>query len=59
MHLSAGRPYMSDELQALCFWPAKSNLSRRCAPGHQEPEKADREANLLDRLDIASALSPK
>lgn len=57
MRLSAGRQYMSDELQALCFLAgANSIFIGDVLLATKNPQRA-RDANLLGRLGIRSALS--
>ncbi|MCA1454958.1 biotin synthase BioB [Bradyrhizobium sp. BRP22] len=57
VRLSAGRQYMSDELQALCFLAgANSIFIGDVLLTTQNPQR-DRDANLLERLGVTSRLS--
>ena len=57
VRLSAGRQYMTDELQALCFLAgANSIFIGEVLLTTTNPQR-DRDANLLDRLGIRSGLA--
>jgi biotin synthase len=57
VRLSAGRQYMSDELQALCFLAgANSIFIGEVLLTTRNPQR-DRDANLLDRLGVKSRLN--
>ncbi|KRR04388.1 biotin synthase [Bradyrhizobium jicamae] len=55
VRLSAGRQYMSDELQALCFLAGANSIFIGDLLLTTKNSQADRDANLLDRLGITSA----
>ncbi|UPJ47917.1 biotin synthase BioB [Bradyrhizobium sp. 200] len=55
VRLSAGRQYMSDELQALCFLAGANSIFIGDVLLTTKNPKADRDANLLGRLGITSA----
>ncbi|MCK1641410.1 biotin synthase BioB [Bradyrhizobium sp. 157] len=55
VRLSAGRQYMSDELQALCFLAGANSIFIGDVLLTTKNPKADRDASLLDRLGITSA----
>ncbi|WP_439360446.1 biotin synthase BioB [Bradyrhizobium sp. DASA03007] len=57
VRLSAGRQYMTDELQALCFLAGANSIFIGDVLLTTKNPEADRDANLLDRLGIASGLS--
>jgi biotin synthase len=58
VRLSAGRQYMTDELQALCFLAgANSIFIGDVLLTTQNPER-DRDAELFDRLGVKSQLNP-
>ncbi|OPY94368.1 biotin synthase [Bradyrhizobium sacchari] len=57
VRLSAGRQYMTDELQALCFLAGANSIFVGDLLLTTQNPKADRDANLLDRLGIASGLA--
>lgn len=57
VRLSAGRQYMSDELQALCFLAGANSIFLGDVLLTTKNPKADRDANLLHRLGITSGLS--
>lgn len=54
VRLSAGRQYMTDELQALCFVAGANSIFIGDVLLTTKNPKADRDAKLLDRLGIAS-----
>ncbi|MFB6418732.1 biotin synthase BioB [Bradyrhizobium tunisiense] len=57
IRLSAGRQYMTDELQALCFLAGANSIFLGDVLLTTKNPKVDRDANLLRRLGIASGLS--
>ncbi|MET4260895.1 biotin synthase [Bradyrhizobium sp. S3.12.5] len=57
VRLSAGRQYMTDELQALCFLAGANSIFIGDVLLTTRNPKADRDADLLDRLGIASGLA--
>ncbi|MFB6452203.1 biotin synthase BioB [Bradyrhizobium tunisiense] len=57
IRLSAGRQYMRDELQALCFLAGANSIFLGDVLLTTKNPKVDRDANLLRRLGIASGLS--
>ncbi|WP_028348713.1 biotin synthase BioB [Bradyrhizobium murdochi] len=57
VRLSAGRQYMTDELQALCFLAGANSIFIGDVLLTTENPKADRDANLLNRLGITSGLA--
>ncbi|ANW03305.1 biotin synthase BioB [Bradyrhizobium icense] len=57
VRLSAGRRYMTDELQALCFLAGANSIFIGDVLLTTENPKADRDANLLNRLGITSGLA--
>jgi biotin synthase len=56
VRLSAGRQYMTDELQALCFLAGANSIFIGDALLTTKNPQRDRDANLLARLGIASGL---
>ncbi|WFU14612.1 biotin synthase BioB [Bradyrhizobium sp. CB3481] len=59
VRLSAGRQYMSDELQALCFLAGANSIFIGDVLLTTKNPEANRDANLLARLGITSALCLK
>ncbi|MGY3033971.1 biotin synthase-like enzyme [Bradyrhizobium sp. USDA 4354] len=57
VRLSAGRQYMSDELQALCFLAGANSVFIGDVLLTTKNPQRDRDANLLGRLGIRSALA--
>ncbi|WP_027545482.1 biotin synthase BioB [Bradyrhizobium sp. WSM2254] len=57
IRLSAGRQYMTDELQALCFLAGANSIFLGDVLLTTKNPKVDRDANLLRRLGITSGLS--
>ncbi|MCK1523827.1 biotin synthase, partial [Bradyrhizobium sp. 17] len=57
VRLSAGRQYMTDELQALCFLAGANSIFIGDTLLTTKNPQRDRDANLLDRLGIASSLA--
>lgn len=57
VRLSAGRQYMSDELQALCFLAGANSIFLGDVLLTTKNPNADRDTNLLARLGITSGLS--
>lgn len=57
VRLSAGRQYMTDELQALCFLVGASSIFIGDVLLTTKNPQRDRDANLFDRLGIKSHLS--
>lgn len=57
VRLSAGRQYMTDELQALCFLAGASSIFIGDVLLTTKNPQRDRDADLLDRLGITSRLS--
>ncbi|MGQ0684676.1 biotin synthase BioB [Bradyrhizobium sp.] len=57
VRLSAGRQYMTDELQALCFLAGANSIFIGDVLLTTENPQRDRDGNLLDRLGITSRLS--
>lgn len=57
MRLSAGRQYMSDELQALCFLAGANSIFIGDMLLTTNNPQAHRDANVLSRLGITSGLS--
>ncbi|UQR64849.1 biotin synthase BioB [Bradyrhizobium sp. C-145] len=57
VRLSAGRQYMTDELQALCFFAGANSIFIGDTLLTTKNPQRDRDANLLDRLGIASNLA--
>ncbi|WIW50233.1 biotin synthase BioB (plasmid) [Bradyrhizobium sp. 62B] len=57
LRLSAGRQYMTDELQALCFLAGASSIFIGDVLLTTKNPLRDRDANLLDRLGITSGLA--
>lgn len=57
VRLSAGRQYMTDELQALCFFAGANSIFIGDTLLTTKNPQRDRDANLLDRLGIASSLA--
>ncbi|MGR4932232.1 biotin synthase BioB [Bradyrhizobium sp. CAR08] len=57
VRLSAGRQYMTDELQALCFLAGASSIFIGDVLLTTKNPQRDRDANLLDRLGITSGLA--
>ncbi|MCK1266547.1 MULTISPECIES: biotin synthase BioB [unclassified Bradyrhizobium] len=57
VRLSAGRQYMTDELQALCFFAGVNSIFIGDTLLTTKNPQRDRDANLLDRLGIASSLA--
>ncbi|MDH2357541.1 biotin synthase BioB [Bradyrhizobium sp. SSUT112] len=57
MRLSAGRQYMSDELQALCFLAGANSIFIGDVLLTTKNPQRGRDANLLDRLGITSGLT--
>lgn len=57
MRLSAGRQYMSDELQALCFLAGANSIFIGDMLLTTNNPQAHRDANLLSRLGMTSGLS--
>jgi biotin synthase len=58
VRLSAGRQYMTDELQALCFLAGANSIFIGDVLLTTTNPQRDRDANLLDRLGIKSGLVP-
>jgi len=58
VRLSAGRQYMTDELQALCFLAGANSIFIGDVLLTTTNPQRDRDANLLDRLGIKSGLAP-
>lgn len=58
LRLSAGRQYMTDELQALCFLAGVSSIFIGNWLLTTKNSQRDRDANLPDRLAIVPALAP-
>ncbi|HEY4163996.1 MAG TPA: biotin synthase BioB [Dongiaceae bacterium] len=56
VRLSAGRQYMTDELQALCFLAGANSIFIGDVLLTTKNPQRDRDANLLDRLGITSGL---
>lgn len=56
VRLSAGRQYMTDELQALCFLAGANSIFIGDVLLTTKNPQCDRDANLLDRLGITSGL---
>lgn len=56
VRLSAGRQYMTDELQALCFVAGANSIFIGDVLLTTKNPQTDRDANLLDRLGITSRL---
>jgi biotin synthase len=57
VRLSAGRQYMTDELQALCFLAGANSIFIGDVLLTTKNPQRDRDTNLLDRLGITSRLS--
>ncbi|WP_245471423.1 biotin synthase BioB [Bradyrhizobium genosp. SA-3] len=57
VRLSAGRQYMADELQALCFLAGANSIFVEDVLLTTKNPQRDRDANLLERLGIASGLN--
>jgi biotin synthase len=57
VRLSAGRQYMTDELQALCFLAGANSIFIGDVLLTTKNPQRDRDANLLDRLGITSRLA--
>jgi biotin synthase len=57
VRLSAGRQYMTDELQALCFLAGANSIFIGDVLLTTRNPQRDRDANLLDRLGMTSGLS--
>jgi biotin synthase len=57
VRLSAGRQYMTDELQALCFLAGANSIFIGDVLLTTKNPQRDRDANLLDRLGIKSRLN--
>ncbi|OKO69093.1 biotin synthase BioB [Bradyrhizobium sp. AS23.2] len=57
VRLSAGRQYMTDELQALCFLAGASSIFIGKVLLTTKNPQRDRDADLLDRLGITSGLA--
>src|SRR5579872_1747993 len=57
VRLSAGRQYMTDELQALCFLAGANSIFIGDVLLTTKNPQATRDANLLDRLGMRSALN--
>jgi biotin synthase len=57
VRLSAGRQYMTDELQALCFLAGANSIFIGDVLLTTKNPQADRDANLLDRLGVKSRLN--
>jgi biotin synthase len=57
VRLSAGRQYMTDELQALCFLAGANSIFIGDVLLTTKNPQATRDANLLDRLGMTSALN--
>jgi biotin synthase len=57
VRLSAGRQYMTDELQALCFLAGANSIFIGDVLLTTKNPQRDRDADLLDRLGIKSALA--
>ncbi|QHO78043.1 biotin synthase BioB [Bradyrhizobium sp. CCBAU 051011] len=57
VRLSAGRQYMTDELQALCFLAGANSIFIGDVLLTTENPKSDRDADLLNRLGITSGLA--
>jgi biotin synthase len=58
VRLSAGRQYMTDELQALCFLAGANSIFIGDVLLTTKNPQRDRDASLLDRLGIKSGLVP-
>src|SRR3984957_10607999 len=58
VRLSAGRQYMSDELQALCFLAGANSIFIGDVLLTTKNPQTARDTNLLDRLGITSRLAP-
>lgn len=56
VRLSAGRQYMTDELQALCFLAGANSIFIGDVLLTTKNPRRDRDASLLDRLGITSRL---
>jgi biotin synthase len=56
VRLSAGRQYMTDELQALCFLAGANSIFIGDVLLTTSNPQRDRDADLLDRLGIKSGL---
>jgi biotin synthase len=56
VRLSAGRQYMTDELQALCFVAGANSIFIGDVLLTTKNPQTERDANLLDRLGIKSRL---
>jgi biotin synthase len=57
VRLSAGRQYMTDELQALCFLAGANSIFIGDVLLTTKNPQCDRDANLLDRLGVKSRLN--
>ncbi len=57
VRLSAGRQYMTDELQALCFLAGANSIFIGDVLLTTKNPQRDRDANLLDRLGVKSRLN--
>ncbi|XIA67480.1 biotin synthase BioB [Bradyrhizobium sp. TZ2] len=57
VRLSAGRQYMTDELQALCFLAGANSIFIGDVLLTTKNPQRDRDANLLDRLGVTSGLA--
>jgi biotin synthase len=57
VRLSAGRQYMSDELQALCFLAGANSIFIGDVLLTTKNPQRDRDTNLLDRLGVKSRLN--
>ncbi|MGY4509560.1 biotin synthase BioB [Bradyrhizobium sp. USDA 3650] len=57
VRLSAGRQYMTDELQALCFLAGANSIFIGDVLLTTKNPQRDRDANLLDRLGVTSRLA--
>jgi biotin synthase len=57
VRLSAGRQYMTDELQALCLLAGANSIFIGDVLLTTKNPQADRDANLLDRLGVKSRLN--
>jgi biotin synthase len=57
VRLSAGRQYMTDELQALCFLAGANSIFIGDVLLTTKNPPRDRDANLMERLGIASGLA--
>jgi biotin synthase len=57
VRLSAGRQYMTDELQAMCFLAGANSIFIGDVLLTTSNPQRDRDANLLDRLGINSSLA--